>query len=180
MQCSVDEESLAPTPIPSDSSAPVVTSTPTPTPNPIVLPPGIVNGEVFSQTVASVETVSDTRKLMPLNEGGMLTVQSDGVYLTEKRRVEPRKLIGLDAKLATPMGAEASGNGQTIVVYTDRYLQVSWDAGATWLPVKEVNYYSSGRLIQQVSISDSANAVLMMGSGTATAPQTQGDPGCQL
>lgn len=143
------------------TSAPVPTPTPTPTPPPIVLGPGVANGEVFVRTAS---TVYDLRQMAPLNDGGMIAIQADGVWLTPRLRVDPIKITGYDAtKLATPLGVEASADGQTIAIFSDRYIQVSWDGGKTWLAPQEQMYYSIGYFLRDVTVPENGGSVITVG-----------------
>lgn len=155
--CPEDVVTPAPTAIPTEAPAPVSTAEPTATPTPSPTPAtGVSSGQVFVNTVGTSTTTM--RKIVPLNDGGMIIAKTDGIWLTPQLGVEPRKLVGMS--ITNPVGVEASGDGQTIALYSDRYIQVSWDGGSTWMPLKEQEYYSIDYRIKDAAVAESGASVM--------------------
>lgn len=156
--------STSPTATPTPT--PTATATPTASPTPTPLPTGIVPGEVF---LTPVTATTDMRKLVALNDGGMIVGQSDGVWVTSKRRATPYKLVGMNAALASPFYIESSSTGQVIALANDRYIQVSFDSGTTWQPMKEINNYVGGTRISSISVAENGGLTAATGSLNGTS-----------
>lgn len=151
------EDIVTPAPTATPTGTPVSTAEPTATPTPSPTPTtGVSSGQVFVNTVGT-STIT-MRKIAPLNDGGTIIAKSDGIWFTQKLGVEPRKLVGM--AITSPVGVEASGDGQTIALYSDRYIQVSWDGGSTWMPLKEQQYYSIDYIIKDAAVAESGASVM--------------------